>query len=127
MDRYALRSAAQKLGLRDGSVAVVIDAPRDYAGVIGALPTGAVIDESPGASGDVTLWFVEDAGACQAALPVMRRMAGRTKMWVLWRKGSELTQKFLRESAARVGLVDYKICAVDATWSAMLFARRKGD
>ena len=36
-----------------------------------------------------------------------------------------VTQQFLRESAAAVGLVDYKICSVDETWSAMLFARRK--
>jgi hypothetical protein len=36
-----------------------------------------------------------------------------------------VTQPFLRESAAAVGLVDYKICSVDAAWSAMLFARRK--
>jgi hypothetical protein len=55
----------------------------------------------------------------------MRKLAGRTKLWILWRKGSGVTQPFLRESAAAVGLVDYKICSVDGTWSAMLFARRK--
>jgi hypothetical protein len=55
----------------------------------------------------------------------MRKLAARTKLWILWRKGSSVTQPFLRESAAEVGLVDYKICSVDATWSAMLFARRK--
>ena len=55
----------------------------------------------------------------------MRRLAARTKLWILWRKGSDVTQPFLRESAGAVGLVDYKICAVDAVWSAMLFARRK--
>jgi hypothetical protein len=36
-----------------------------------------------------------------------------------------VTQPFLRESAAAVGLVDYKICSVDAAWTAMLFALRK--
>jgi hypothetical protein len=55
----------------------------------------------------------------------MRQIAGRTKLWILWRKGSDVTQAFLRESAAAVGLVDYKICSVDANWSGMLFARRK--
>jgi hypothetical protein len=62
----------------------------------------------------------------------MRKLAGRTRLWVLWRKlaarkNSGITQQFLRESAGEVGLVDYKICAVDKTWSAMLFARRKVD
>jgi hypothetical protein len=63
-------------------------------------------------------------------LPRMRGLAGRTRLWILWpklaaRKTSGITQQFLRESAAGVGLVDYKICSVDKTWSAMLFARRK--
>jgi serine/threonine protein kinase len=65
------------------------------------------------------------ARSCAEALPKMRKLAGRTKLWILWRKGGEVTQQFLRESAAKIGLVDYKICSVDRTWSGMLFARRK--
>jgi hypothetical protein len=56
----------------------------------------------------------------------MRKVAGRTKLWVLWRKGSEVTQTWLRQAAAAVGLVDYKICSLDGRWGSMLFARRKG-
>jgi DNA-binding NarL/FixJ family response regulator len=125
MARYGSRGAAQKLGIREGSVAGLIDPPRNYAGSIGDLPDGATLEESPADACPITLWFVHDAAACQEALPVMRKLAARTKLWILWRKGSAVTQPFLRESAAAVGLVDYKICSVDANWSAMLFARRK--
>jgi hypothetical protein len=130
MARYASRAAAQKLGIREGTTAALIDPPRNYASVIGVLPAGAALEEvEDGAGGawrhPTTLWFVHDAPACREALPGMRDLAARTKLWILWRKGSGVTQPFLRESAAAVGLVDYKICAVDATWSAMLFARRK--
>jgi CheY-like chemotaxis protein len=126
MARYASRTAARKLGIREGSATALIDPPRNYASVIGDLPSGAALEETSGsASSPITLWFVHDAAACQEALPVMRKLAARTKLWILWRKGSAVTQPFLRESAAAVGLVDYKICSVDATWSAMLFARRK--
>jgi hypothetical protein len=61
----------------------------------------------------------------------MRTLAGHTKLWLLWRKrasgnsGNGLTQNALRDTIREVGLVDYKICAVDEKWSAMLFARRK--
>jgi CheY-like chemotaxis protein len=127
MARYASRSAAQKLGIREGSTAALIDPPRNYAGVIGGLPDAASLDETPTASCPVTLWFVRDAAACREALPGMRKLAARTKLWILWRKGSDVTQPFLRESAAAVGLVDYKICSVDAAWSAMLFARRMAE
>lgn len=127
MARHASRSAAQKLGIREDSTAALIDPPRNYASVIGELPAGAALEESPATACSVTLWFVHDAAACRAYLPRMRQFAARTRLWILWRKGSGVTQPFLREAAAAVGLVDYKICSVDATWSAMLFARRKAD
>jgi len=129
MARYASRSTAQKLGVREGSTVALIDPPRNYAAVIGDLPAGASFEEMPdetaAAARPITLWFVHDAAACRAGLPGMQKLAAHTKLWMLWRKGSGVTQPFLRESAAAVGLVDYKICSVDATWSAMLFARRK--
>jgi hypothetical protein len=132
MARYASRTAARKLGIREGTAAALIDPPRSYAGVIGELPAGAALEEAEDRAGGAcrhptTLWFIHDAAACREALPGMRKLAARTKLWILWRKGSGVTQPFLRESAAAMGLVDYKICAVDATWSAMLFARRNGD
>jgi hypothetical protein len=53
-------------------------------------------------------------------------------VWVLWPKKasatpSDLTMVRIRQMASGFGLVDYKVCAVDATWSAMtLGKRRKG-
>ena len=130
MDRYAGRSACQKLGIGAGAIAALVDPPRNYASVIGALPAGASLAETPSGRCAVTLWFVNDAGVCRAALPRMCKIATGTKLWVLWPKlaagrQAGISQQFLRESAAAVGLVDYKICSVDETWSAMLFACRK--
>ena len=57
----------------------------------------------------------------------MRAIAGKTKLWVIRPKGprSELNEKFLRQAGNEVGLVDYKICAIDGQWTGMIFARRK--
>jgi len=125
MERYGSRTAAQKLGIRAGATVAVIDPPRNYPAAVGEIPAGAAFEESPDTACEVTLWFVHDAAACLEALPEMRRLAARTKLWILWRKGSSVTQPLLRESAAAVGLVDYKICSVGGAWSGMLFARRK--
>ena len=46
MDRYAGRTTAQKLGITAGAKVAVVDAPRDYARVIGALPDGVELLES---------------------------------------------------------------------------------
>ncbi len=37
---------------------------------------------------------------------------------------SDLTQTGVREAGVAAGLVDDKICSVDATWSGPLFRRR---
>jgi len=45
MERYATRTTAQKLGITAGSKVALINAPRDYARVIGALPDDVEFDE----------------------------------------------------------------------------------
>jgi CheY-like chemotaxis protein len=127
MDRFAGRTAAQKLGIREGSAVAVVDAPRDYARVLGAMPAGVRFAEGDGEGCAVTLWFVHEADAYRSALPAMRGAAGGGKLWVLWRKGrvSGVNERLIRETALDFGLVDYKICSVDATWSGLLFAVAK--
>jgi CheY-like chemotaxis protein len=127
MERYKAKTAAEKLGIKAASSAGVIDAPRDYLSVLGKLPDDAVILEDPESVQAVTLWFVDDPAVLHARLGGMRAIAARTKLWILWRKGSDngLTQNFIREAALDRGLVDYKICSVDGRWSGILFARKK--
>jgi hypothetical protein len=126
MERYGSRTVAQKLGIKPGATVAVIDPPRDYAAAVGELPEGAAFVEDPDSPQAVTLWFVHDLREYQADLRRMQVIAGRTKLWIVWRKGTgTLTDKLVREAANEVGLVDYKICAVNAQWSGMAFARRK--
>src|SRR4029078_12825773 len=51
------RTAAQKLGIREGAVVGLIDPPADYLKVIGKLPDGVVLEENPDRVCAVTLWF----------------------------------------------------------------------
>jgi CheY-like chemotaxis protein len=127
MDRYAGRSAAQKLGIRESCRVSLIDPPRDYAHVIGALPGEVQMEENPATPGDVTLWFVTDADTYRHNLPSRRDWAAHTKFWVLWRKKTKgINENLIRDAGLEMGLVDYKVCSVNATWSALLFAKRKG-
>jgi hypothetical protein len=127
MDRYASRTAAQKLGIREGDSVAVVDAPRDYVRVLGEMPARVAFEEEDCANCAVTLWFVHNPDEYRAALPRMRGAAAHGKLWALWRKqkGREkqaVTERLVRETALDFGLVDYKICSVDATWSGLLFA-----
>jgi hypothetical protein len=125
MDRYREKSAAEKLGITASAHVAVVDTPRDFPDLLGALPDAVEFQEE---AAPLTLWFVHDREGLMESLREMRTRAAKTKLWLLWRKGSTgaaLTRNALREATNAVGLVDYKICAVDGRWSAMLFARKK--
>jgi hypothetical protein len=51
-------------------------------------------------------------------------------LWMIWPKkssklASDLTQQIIRETGLSHGLVDYKICSLDDTWTGLCFAKRK--
>jgi hypothetical protein len=51
-------------------------------------------------------------------------------LWIAWPKkasgvATDLTQAVVRSFGLGSDFVDYKICAIDETWSGLLFARRK--
>jgi len=127
METDPSRTAAQKLGIREGAVVGLIDPPADYKKVLGKLPAGVVLEESPDRVCAVTLWFVHDPGEFEAELGARRGLAARGRLWVLWQKGRRdgLNGNFVRQGALAMGLVDYKICSVDGVWSGMVFAVKK--
>jgi len=121
------RTAAQKMGIREGSTVGLIDPPADYVKVLGVLPKGVTLEEDSRRGCPVTAWFVHDPGEYEAALPSRRLLAARSRLWILWQKGRRdgLNGNFVREAALAVGLVDYKICSLDGVWTGMVFAVKK--
>jgi hypothetical protein len=130
------RTTAQKLGIREGTKVGLIDPPRDYARVIGTLPEGAILEETalaedPRTTCPMTLWFIHDPGEFVAALPARRALASKGHLWIVWRKAADkqsrdgLNGNFVRDAALALGLVDYKICSLDGSWSGMLFTVKK--
>jgi CheY-like chemotaxis protein len=127
MERTIGRSTAQKMGIVAGSRVALIDAPPDYARVLGELPEGVSLEEDPQEVLPVTVWFVRDPDEYVRALPRKRGLAARSKFWVVWPKGQRdgVNGNLVREAALQLGLVDYKICSVNEVWTAMVFAVKK--
>ena len=51
-------------------------------------------------------------------------------LWIAWPKKAsgvktDVTEDVLREVILPLGLVDRKVCAIDATWSGLLFSWRR--
>lgn len=125
MNRYGARTTAEKLGIKPRMTVMLMDPPRHAERLIGEAD---FVEED----GDVTLCFTHSVDDLRAGLTQLRTLAHRSKCWVLWRKKAAVghngvTEPLVRETGIALGLVDYKICSVDATWSAMLFARKKGS
>lgn len=130
MERYALKTPAQKLGVKPDTTVAVFAAPRDYSQVLGELPAGAALLEDPPHPCTVTIWFAHDPETFLDALPKMQRLAGKTKLWVAWKKksaapASRLSEDFVRNSAIDAGLVDYKVCAINSVWSGIALAPKR--
>ena len=65
-------------------------------------------------------------------LPITKVIAvlNGAPLWIAWPKKSsamesDLSQQIVREAGLAAGLVDFKICAIDETWSGLKFTRRK--
>ncbi len=127
MQRYGDRSTAQKLGIGRGARVAVIDGPADYAQAVGPLPEGACFEEDSTGDCTIALWFVHGVAEFHAALPRMRRLAAKSRLWIVWRKNKRagLDGNLIRQGANAVGLVDYKICSLNEAWSGMVFAVKK--
>jgi CheY-like chemotaxis protein len=114
----------QKLGCKPGLSIGLINAPKGFEANI----PGAIRD--PRTSLPLTLWFVESRAELESALPKMREKAEDGGLWIIWPKTTkenkpDINGNLVRETALTIGLVDFKICAVDQTWSAMRFAVRR--
>jgi hypothetical protein len=120
---YETRTVSQKLGIAEGMRVSVIDPPRAFERLLAGLPEDIEFVEDE--SAPLTLWFVRDPDTYLAGL---RSMRTRKRLWIVYSKGgkSALTQTVVRSAALDVGLVDYKICSVSDTWTAMLFTMKKG-
>jgi len=128
--RQSQTSLAAKLGIRAGTLVALVRAPEGFDAILGPAPEGVRTQEQVGEA-DVVLLFFKSAAALGRELPGLPNLMRKgRKVWILWPKqaseqAGELTMVRIREMASLVGLVDYKVCAVDATWSGMVLGRRR--
>jgi CheY-like chemotaxis protein len=127
---YAGKSLSKKLGIKAGMAVHLVAAPKAFAKTLGPLPEEVQLYEGSSPLAALTIWFTRSS---QDLLQGIEQMAAQTnsgdRLWIAWPKKSsgvvsDLTQQMVRETGLGHGLVDYKISAIDKTWSALLFTRR---
>jgi hypothetical protein len=114
-----------KLGIRDGSRVAVLHAPTGFRLPKGSWKRGAAPEA------DVILAFYPSAAALGHELPKLASiMRTGVRLWMAWPKRAgttptDLSMPKIRAMAQPFGLSDYKCCALDKRWSAMVFGRRR--
>jgi hypothetical protein len=128
---YSGTPLPEKLGIKPGSSLALVGAPEEYPEAMGALPEGVTVRKQARGRNHRIIWFARSARELERRLQsVVRALADGGGLWIAWPKQaseleSDLTQALVRRTGLDSGLVDYKVCAIDATWSGLLFARRK--
>lgn len=130
---YSGTPLPKKLGIKPGAVVALVGAPAGFAkATLGPLPEGVRLRTGTRAAFDVGVVFARSRVELARRFPAARRAMGeRCALWLAWPKHAsgvptDLDGNRVREFGLMSGLVDYKVAAIDATWSGLCFARRKG-
>jgi len=127
---YSGTPLPKKLEIKAGTRVATIGAPAAFAGTLVPLPDGAVVKRGLAAPRDLTIWFVTSRRQLEGDLARVMPAKGSGSLWIAWPKKTsgvktDLTENVLREVVLPHGLVDRKVCAIDATWAGLLFSWRK--
>jgi len=127
---YSGTPLPKKLGIKRGSVVGLIDPPKGFTETLGLLPNGVKLRTGARGRCDLLICFIRSRAILEREISGIAARTDYASVWFAWPKkasgvATDLSEKVVRERGLAAGLVDYKICAIDATWSGLLFARRK--
>ena len=129
---YSGTPLPKKLGIKPGSVVALLGAPAGFAKhTLGPLPEGVRLRSDARARFNVGLLFAGSKVDLARRFGAARKAMGEPcAFWLVWPKRAsgvptDLDENQVREFGLMAGLVDYKVAAIDATWSGLCFARRK--
>ena len=128
---YSRTPLPQKLGVKSGSRVALVAAPPETERLLAPWPEGAELVPLDDGELDVVVFFATERAALAARFAeIAERLTPAGALWVAWPKRSagvstDLTENVLRDVILPSGLVDTKVCAIDATWSGLRFVRRR--
>ena len=125
---YSGTPLAKKLGITELTTLALLTAPPGWAI---DLPPDVVVKRRVGGHVDVAVAFFTSAAMLEKRLDALAAMifpAGG--LWIAWPKktsgiATDLGDNSVRAAALPRGLVDNKVCALDATWSALRLVWRR--
>lgn len=128
---YSGTPLVKKLGIKTGYRVLPINPPGDYLELLAPLPDNVLFLKRSTQNIDVIHFFTDSQLALQQRISgFQRRIQPDGMIWVSWPKKAsgivtDMNGGVIRDVCLPLGLVDVKICAVDAVWSGLKLVIRK--
>lgn len=130
MDFYAGTPLAKKLGIRPGAAVALLEAPEGFERRLDPLPPDVEIRRGARGRASLVLLFALSMADLRRRFTAAARLLDQGgSAWIAWPKkasgvATDLNETSVRAFGLAAGWVDYKVCAIDETWSGLLFTRR---
>jgi hypothetical protein len=121
----------QKLGIRPGHRLLVVHEPDGFRDLLVGLPADVQTEFAESETADVIVFFSTAAAEVKRQVPrLKKRLAPGGGLWIAWPKKTsavktDVTFEVVQPTGLATGLVDNKVCAIDATWTGLRFVFRK--
>jgi len=128
---YSGTPLAKKLGIKEGMAVGLLDAFPGFLDLLEGLPDDVTFRTRAQGHLDLLVSFNTSRAHFEKRLPAaIKAMDRNGALWVAWPKKAskvptDMTEDVVREVVLPIGLVDVKVCAIDATWSALRVVWRK--
>jgi hypothetical protein len=125
---YSGKALYEKLGLRPGQRAWLVQAPADYFKWLELAPKDLQLAAKPGKEEPFIHVFLRSAKTLAADLSkASQPLAKDGALWASWRKGKldGISDETVRAWALQGDLVDVKVCSVSEEWSGLKLVFRQ--
>lgn len=131
MTGYSGTPLVKKLGIKPGFRLYAKNPPANYSELIAPLPEKVNILRRLSNELDMIHFFTTSRAELANNIGTyINRIKQDGMIWISWPKKAskvptDMTEDVIREIILPLGLVDVKVCAVDATWSGLKLVIRK--
>jgi hypothetical protein len=127
---YSGTPLPKKLGIREQYAVVLVNAPPRFERKLEPLPEGAEFVENAAGARVAVQFAMSEAELVRDFRPLAKALPDKVALWIAWPKKAsgvktDLTENVVREFGLSAGWVDYKVCAIDETWSGLCFAKAR--
>jgi hypothetical protein len=123
--KYSTTPLIKKLGIKSGHIVALYDAPVSFLPLLEPIPEEVLFSADKKTLKNVIIVFITQQLALNANIDWYRsQIVQEGMLWVAWPKKTskiprEVNEDFIRDTAIAHGLVDVKVCSIDADWSGL--------